>query len=133
MTSREYYRGVLIQDHQPQTRVEGRVRLAIDQVMKMTAIADLLRYCGDVSGPPEARLLAGEMLEAIYEQSAADRTSRPDIDLVMVHAMTAGLEEDSPWRSPWSYGCIAGDCPGSGRPQPDKRPVELSDEQLGIR
>ena len=108
---REVYRGVQIQGYQTRQRIEGRVKPQIDFVMGLSNVDDLFRYVGDVSHPPEARMLAGKMLEAIFSTAAADRVVRPGVDLVQVRARVAGLEEENSWRSPFSYGCIADDGP----------------------
>jgi hypothetical protein len=127
------YRGVQIQNFQTRERIEQRVKPEIDRVMAITGIAELFRYCADVSCPPEARLLAGAMLEAIFNNAVDDRRERPDIDLKLVGAYLAGLHEGDSWRSPWSYGSLAGDCGPPythGEPRAEKRPVVLTDEQL---
>jgi len=125
----ETYRGIEIQNFQTRDRIEGRVKPQIDLVMGLGNIAELFRYCSDVSKPPEARLLAAAMLEAIFGQAANDRRVRPEIDLELVKACSAGLEQESSWRSPTSYGCLCDQQIGDG-PEPEMRPVELTKEQL---
>lgn len=130
--AREIYRGVEIQNYQSRERIERRIRPQIDYVLGLSDIGELTRYAGNISKPPECRMLAAAMLEEIFAQAAHDRLSRPDVDLERVRAMTAGLEENSPWRSPWSYGSLL-DVPLGNGPGPEMRPVELTDEQLGQR
>ena len=66
---------------------KAAVKREIDAVYAMTALADLFRYCGDVTRPPEARLFAAAKIEAQHAVAADDReagllariTTSPDI------------------------------------------------------
>lgn len=119
----EIYRGVKLHSFQTRERTEGRVKPQIDYVMGLNRVEDLFRYCGDASGPPEARLLAAAMLEAIFNQAVVERRERPNIDLTLVGALVAGLEEGSCWRSPTHYSNPYDD--GA-----EERPEPLTDDQL---
>lgn len=126
----ETYKGIKIHGYQTRERIEGRVKPQIDHVMGLTKTEALLVYVADVRRPPEARLLAGAMLEALFNLAVQDRRERPSINMDLVRAHTAGLDESSPWRSPWSYGCIADGPDSEGRPIPLTH-EELKQSQMG--
>lgn len=125
----EIYRGVTIHSFQTRERIESRVKPEIDRVMGMNDIDQLFRYCRDLTCPPEARLLAAAMLEAIFNLAVEERRERPDIDLSLVRAHVAGLDEGNAFRSPWRYGSIA-EPSAPGAPRSEMRPEPLTDEQL---
>lgn len=96
------HRGVPIHDGQPASRVASVVRPAIDYVHNLADVAALAAYCRDCSYPPEARLLAGAKLEAAWQLSSEDRSTRPVIDLDKIRAATAEVGS-ARWRDPDAY------------------------------
>jgi hypothetical protein len=104
----EEYRGVGIHDQQSPARIE-MVRKAIDAVYQITDTGRLFEYAVSLSNPPEARLLAEARCKAIFQLAVEERRERPDVDLELLSAHTAGLEAES-WRSPTHY-CTLGDPP----------------------
>lgn len=102
---REFYRGVGIHDCQPEYRVNAEVKPAIDDVMLMGDVSELYTYLGGFRNPPEARLLAGAMLKAIFAAAVTERRQRPIIDMERVGALLATLNSRK-WRSAWHYGSI---------------------------
>jgi hypothetical protein len=101
----ETYRGVGIHDFQPTERIDTVVKPAIDQVLALDGINELLAIAGDTYRPPEARLLAAAKLKARYELAAERREARPAIDLDRLRALTVGLDS-SEWADPASYGSL---------------------------
>lgn len=119
----ETYRGVRIHDAQSVERIEGTVKHAIDAVFAMSDPAKLLQYALDVRHVPEARLLAQAKVEATIEMAAADRVTRPSIDVNLVRAACPGLASRR-CRSPSGYGSIFDVPPAPGQLGHDPRPVE---------
>jgi hypothetical protein len=62
----------------------------------------LYNYCMMFDNPPEARLLAAAKCEAIWESAVNNRESRPDLDLLKLHAVTSSLDSLK-CVSPWEY------------------------------
>ena len=123
----EMYRGIPIHDCQPQERIDGVVKPEIDKILATTDLSALFVVTQDVTYSPEARLLAASLLEARHQIAAADRRVRPEIDLEVVHAATAGLNSRK-WRSPWAYGSLLDVPAAPGEPGAVRREVPLEDE-----
>ena len=121
----ETYRGVGIHDAQPVERIERVVKPAIDAVLKMGDVDELIAFAGDISNAPEARILAGAKLEAMFELAIAERRERPDIDLLYVRALTAGVDSVR-WRDRKFYCCLA-DVSPPRPPRAARREVPLPD------
>ena len=81
------------------------VRPAIDRVLdEIDDAGELLRYAGNSDNPPEARLLAGAKLLALFELSAEARWTRPPgVTRETVLATIAGLNSVR-WRDPYWTG-----------------------------
>jgi hypothetical protein len=138
----EVYKGCPIHDCQGPERVEI-VRREIDAVFALTDTAMLLRYCWDVTRPPEGRLLAAAKIEASCQIAAGERRTRPAVDLDYVRALVAGLTSRG-WRSSSHYGCLfdhprmPGEAGSTARTPEDRQAVEddqrrLSDEERAAR
>ena len=103
------------------------VRPAIDRVLdEIDDAGELLRYAGNSDNPPEARLLAGAKLLALFEHRAEARWTRPPgVTRETVLATIAGLNSVR-WRDPWHY-CSLLDVrrpPGGGKPPRREVPHE---------
>jgi hypothetical protein len=102
----ETYRGVGIHDEQPRERIETVVKPEIDRVIDLGDVRRLFDFASDARNSPEARLLAGMKIEAIWQLKAEAREVRPaGITLENVHAVTAGLNSAG-WRSRTHYGTL---------------------------
>jgi hypothetical protein len=99
------YKGVGIHDAQLSARIEGVVKPEIDRVHAMTDRSSLFDFAGDPMNSPEARLLAAARCETSWELAAEGREVRPDLDLVMLRALTAGLDSVG-WRDPFAFGTL---------------------------
>lgn len=124
----EVYRGIAIHDFQDRDRIETVVKPAIDQVFAMTDPRDLFDYAADVTRPPEARLLAGDLYAARDELRANDHGRRLG-RLDLLAARLAGLEALG-WTSPTHYGTLLdrGPAPGEHRgaaPRPPEQGERL--------
>lgn len=119
----EIYRGVGIHDAQSRDRIDRIVKPAIDAVIAMASVDELLEYCGDHGRPPEARLFAAAKIEAAMQIAADERRSRPEIDLVLVRARVAGLNSRT-HRDPSAYGSLLDHPPPPGQPGAAPRPAE---------
>jgi len=124
----ETYRGVGIHNHQPQERIEKVVKPAIDYVLDLGQLELLAQYAGDVTRPPEARLLALAKCEAIFDLAVSERRERPAINMeqVIASAHSAG---SNAWRDRRYY-CSMLDVRGPallGCPQPVRRETPLPD------
>lgn len=122
----ETYRGVGIHDSQPRERIEQRVKPEIDRVLEMGDMAELLQYCGDITKPPEARLLAGAKCEAIFQLAVSERRARPNMDLDNLRARYR-LAGSNYWRDPWNYCSLIDTRSAPGGPKPERREVRLAD------
>jgi hypothetical protein len=109
------HRGIGIHDNQSPARIVI-VKAAIDRVAAMSDIAELVDFAADRMQPPEARLFAASKVEVEYERAAEERRNRPNIDLLWLRAVVAGLNSQG-WRSPWLYGVLP-DRDGVPREQP---------------
>ena len=118
----ETYRGVGIHDCQPRQRIETRVKPEIDFIYDLDDVAILMDYAGNCGNPPEARMLAGAKLMAMWHIAGIERRVRPNVDLDRVQAVIAGLDSEA-WRSPTHYGTLM--CHGGGD-QAEPREVPLS-------
>jgi hypothetical protein len=124
----EVYKGVGVHADQPRERIERVVRPEIDRVLGMTDSQGLFALCGDVSWSPEARMLAGAMLEALWDLAVNERRERPKgIDLDVVRARVGGLNSAN-WRSRTHYCCLLDPGPAPGQPGPVPREVPLTDD-----
>lgn len=122
----EIYRGVAVHDRQSTERITRIVKPSIDQVISMTDAVALLAYAGNISRPPEARLLAAAKLQGIFEQATEERRVRPNFDLGFVKACVAGLSSEK-WRDPRHFCSLLCVRSGPGGIQPDVREVPLVD------
>jgi hypothetical protein len=95
------YRGVGIHDAQSAARIEV-VRKAIDEVYAIGDVSRLFEYAADVANPPECRLFAEAKCKAVFQMAIDERRERPDVDLELLAAHTAGLESQE-WRSRTHY------------------------------
>ncbi len=126
------HRGVGLHDQQDDERLEV-VRGEIDQVLdRVQADRDLIEWAKNISHAPESRLLAGALLEARFAGAVDGRRARPDIDLVYVHALVAGLNSVR-WRDRKNFGTILSPRPGLGGPRPVPRKIPLPEKQYAPR
>ena len=86
----ESYRSVGLHPGQSPERL-AQVRREIDQVFELEEVGALMSWIEDVSKSPEARVLAGAMVEAIFQLAVDERRERPAIDVERVQAITAPL------------------------------------------
>ena len=85
------YRGVELHDQQDEARL-AVVRGDVDAVFETAGdLPALVRWAGDRSRAPEARLLASALALAEYEQAIDERRERPRLDRERLAATTAGL------------------------------------------
>ncbi len=117
------YRGVGLHDQQSPERLDV-VRAAIDQVFDVVDIRELLKIAASPRWPPEARLLAAAMLEAMMQIAADERKVRPNIDLVRVRAAVAGVDSMR-WRDRLHFASMLdhGPAPGEDSPVPREAPL----------
>lgn len=113
----ETYRGVGIHDFQPRDRIEAEVKPAIDAVYGMSNSAALAAYLNDRTHPPEARLFALARLEALWQLAAESRELRPQVDMTLIRAMTAGLDSLT-WMDPSHYSTVLDHALPQSRPMP---------------
>ena len=119
----EIYRGVGVHDCQPPERIE-LVKAAIDDVYGISDLKRLCDYAGDITRPPEARLLAAAKCEATFQIAADESRKRPVVNLDLVRASVAGLSGEK-WRSPREY-CSLLDVPHApGERGPERRETPL--------
>jgi hypothetical protein len=78
------------------------VKADIDDAFALATVEDLLAFARDVMRAPEARLLAGALLEARHAAASSNRDAAP-VDLDLVRAAVAGLDSRE-WRDPAHYG-----------------------------
>jgi hypothetical protein len=123
----EEYRGVGIHDCQDRARIDSIVKPEIDHVFDVSDPMALLHYAEDEYRPPEARLFAAAKLRAMYEMSAIERTSRPNIDLLYVRAVVAGLSSRD-WRAREYYGTILERGRAPGEAELPLRPREYGEQ-----
>jgi hypothetical protein len=102
------HRGVGLHAFQPQERIETVVKPAIDAVFGISDPATLAAYAADAANPPEARLFAGARVEAAWQLAAEGRALRPNVDLELLRATTAGVDSLN-WVDPYRY-CSLFDC-----------------------
>lgn len=121
----EIYRGIGVHCDQSRDRVERVVKPSVDKVLSMNDVAALYDLAGDITQPPEARLLAGAKALAAFELAAEDRRVRPDIDLDRLRARVAGLDCRR-WRHPLLF-CSLLDTP----PRPGARGAAARERPLG--
>ncbi len=123
----ETYRGVGIHNGQSATRIANVVKPEIDRVFAMTDAEQLAAIAGDRNWAPEARLLAAAMVEAVFEEAAAERRVRPNVDLEVVRARVAGCDR-AEWRD-HQFFCSVLDTAAPGTPEPPRRDVPLRDDE----
>lgn len=118
------YRGVGLHDQQSAERLEV-VKRAIDDVFAAAAdSSQLLPIAGNPGWPPESRLFAAAMLEALMAIAADERRVRPDIDLEYVRAIVAGLGSQT-WRDPEVFASLLDRwSPGLEAPAKREEPLE---------
>jgi hypothetical protein len=96
------HRGVGLHDHQDAERLE-LVRQAIDHVLDLDDVEELVAFASNARHPPESRLLAGNKVFAILRQVATAGRSRPtNIDPEHIGACVAGLDSLD-WRDRHYY------------------------------
>ncbi|WOH78255.1 hypothetical protein RX327_20010 [Bradyrhizobium sp. BEA-2-5] len=119
------YRHVGLHDQQSEARL-AVVRAAIDAVFATSSDPKrLLKICADPTWPPESRLLAAALLEAMLQIAADERKVRPDIDLAYVRACVAGVNSVR-WRDPRHYASLLDRAhTGPGQEGPVLREVPL--------
>ena len=105
----EVYRGVGIHDCQPKERIENVVKPEIDKVFALEDETKLFAYIREFRNPPEARLLAGAKLEALFFLAIDERRERPTFNPDEVKAWTAGLTSRA-WRNSTHYGTLLHPC-----------------------
>jgi hypothetical protein len=110
------YRGVPLEDHQSDARLEV-VRREIDVVLGMADPGELARWADDPWHSPESRQLACAMAETAWTVAAETRANRPPINLERLRASTAGLGSKR-WRSPWHFSSLLDPHGGVERERP---------------
>ena len=123
----EIYRGVRVHDAQSQERIDRAVKPAIDRVLAMASAGELVAVVGNRSWPPEARLAAAAVIEAMFEASIAQRLERPKVDHDYVIACVAGLDSGK-WRNPAYYECLLDGCRGPDSPRAAERPAQFREQ-----
>ena len=123
------YRGVGIHDCQPQSRIDGVVKPAIDRAMKLSSSKSLMDFAKDITEPPEARALAAAKLVARYQIAVDERKERPDFDIDMATYYATWLNRKKA-RSRTHYGNTFHTPNPPGQPGPVKREVPLTDEDF---
>jgi hypothetical protein len=96
------HRGVPLHAFQDEARLDV-VRGDIDTVHALTNWRELWRIVRERRLAPEALLYAAAKLRAIHGTAANSRVARPDFDLEMLGAYTAGLDSMT-WIDPAHYG-----------------------------
>jgi hypothetical protein len=93
----------------------------------MADVDELYEFARRSRNSPEARLLAGAKIEAMWEMASEERRQRPTgITLEKIRAATAGLRGQQ-WRDPWRYGSMLDVQPAPGMPGAVKRELPLRD------
>jgi hypothetical protein len=122
----EVYKGVRVQDCQPRDRIETIVKPAIDDAMAIEDPYRLYEFMENDRNPPEARLLAGARLEAVWELAASERRVRPDLDMDRARALTAALDSRT-WRDLTNYGGLLCLAPPASQWRDIARPPEFQE------
>lgn len=102
--TRGEHRGVALHDFQDEDRL-AIVRGDIDAVHALGDWRALWRIVCERRLAPEALLFAAAKLRAIHSSAANSRVARPDFDLELLGAYTAGLDSMT-WIDPVRYGSV---------------------------
>ncbi|MCC3244194.1 hypothetical protein LG047_02460 [Methylocystis sp. WRRC1] len=127
------HRGVPLHDFQDEARL-AVVRGDIDAVDAMTDWRELWRVVTERRLAPEASLYAEAKLRVLYASAATARVARPDIDLEMLSAYTAGLNSFQ-WIDPAYYGSVLqnvrppGDDSLTPRPPESRAAIEAEEDR----
>jgi hypothetical protein len=110
----ETHRGTGIHAFQGPERIEV-VKRAIEHVLALRDLKALAEYACDIARPPEARLLAKQVLEDVFALAAESREKQPtgDVDMEKVRLATSALDSLH-WIDPHAYGTILETPPGPG-------------------
>ena len=110
----ETHRGTGVHAFQGPERIEV-VKRAIDHVLALRDLKELAEYAYDIAKPPEARLLATQVLEGVFALAAESRQKQPtgDVDMEKVRLATSALDSLH-WIDPNFYGTILATPPGPG-------------------
>jgi hypothetical protein len=100
-TAGRHHRNVPLHAGQSARRL-AVVRADIDSAFSLLTVDELLAFARDVMRAPEARLLAGALLEARHAAATSNRDATP-VDIDLVRASIAGLDSIN-WRDPDNYG-----------------------------
>ena len=95
------HRGVPLHAGQSVRRL-AVVRADINAALNLATVDELMAFAGDLMRAPEARLLAGALLEARHTVATSNRDATP-VDIDLVRAAIAGLDSLK-WRDPTHYG-----------------------------
>lgn len=106
------YRGVALDVGQSAARLVF-IHADIDATFEAPT-AKLMQIVAWPDWAPEARRLAGALLEAQHQLAVANREARPEINLEFVRAALAGIDSVS-WQDPDFY-CTLFDRRGMGTP-----------------
>jgi hypothetical protein len=87
-----HYRGIGLHAYQPQSRIDATVIPEIDTVLAMEDPYQLFDWSKNVANCPESRELATNKVLVIWELSAENRAVRPNLDLDLVKAVSAGVD-----------------------------------------
>lgn len=110
-----HHRGVRLHAGQSPRRLTV-VRADIDAALNLPTVDELMAFAGEVLRAPEARLLAGALLEARHAAATSNRDATP-VNIDLVRAVTAGLNSVG-WRDPFAFGTLLDPRPAVQRPEP---------------
>jgi hypothetical protein len=112
-----HYRGIGLHNYQDEARLQV-VRDAIDRVIDISDLVELVAFARNVHEPPEARLLARSKALAILESHDRQRHA---ISFDQIMATAVGLSTQA-WRSPTHFCSDLDVPPRPGAPE-SERPV----------
>ena len=93
------------------------VRADIDIAFSLGKVEELLAFADNPKRAPEARLLCGALLKAMYEEAEDARASRPHVDFAWLAATLAGLASRR-WQSNVEHTTLLDPRPGVQREEP---------------
>jgi hypothetical protein len=118
------HKGIGLHAFQPQSRISSTVIPEIDAVLEIEDPNSLFEWSRDIRKSPESRLLETNKILSIFRLAAENRAVRPDLDLDLCVAVTAGCDSLG-WADP---GCYASMLDASKYGPFDERPVPRDPE-----